>query len=141
MHTNEETIGHKECSDGSVIIASSNQLADLMANHATESVRLDKQDRDWLVQRKRQLRELCVFLGRLAHAAKNHALPNGRMVRDSEGIRRTRSKLKPIDLKSWSMWPQVTFSPYSLWLKKFCFRSESLPIHPLGITYDLLFWL
>ena len=72
----------------------SNQLADLMARHAAETVRLDQQDRSWLIHRERQLCELCVFLGRLTHAANNHALPDGKVVRDSDGIWRNRSKPK-----------------------------------------------
>ena len=43
---------------------------------------------------ERQLRELCVFLGRLTHAANNHVLPDGKVVRDSDGSRRMRSKPK-----------------------------------------------
>ena len=90
-HTNEDAIGRKQCSDGSVITDTmwhSNQLVDLMAKHAAESARLSKQDRVWLIHRERQLRELCVFLGRLTHAANNHVLPDGKVVRDSEGTRR-----------------------------------------------------
>ena len=77
-HSSEDAVGRKQSSDGSVITATmwrSNQLADLMAKHAAESVRLDQQDRSWLIHRERQLCELCVFLGRLTHAANNHALP------------------------------------------------------------------
>jgi hypothetical protein len=96
-HTNEDAIGRKQCSDGSVITDTmwrSNQLVDLMAKHAAESVRLGKQDRDWLIHRERQLCELCIFLGRLTHAANNHLLPDGKVVRDSDGTRRKRSKPK-----------------------------------------------
>ena len=57
----------------------STQLAELMTKHAAESVRLDKQDRDWQVHRECQLRELSVFLGRLTHAANNHGLHDGKV--------------------------------------------------------------
>ena len=43
-------------------------------------------------QRKRQLCELCVFLGTLTHAANNHALLDGKVVRDSDQIWRKKSK-------------------------------------------------
>ena len=65
-----------------------------MAKPAAETVRLDEQDRSWLIHKERQLCELCVFLERLAHAANNHALPDGKVMRDFDGIWRTRSNTK-----------------------------------------------
>ena len=94
-HADEEAIGRKECNNGSVIIdkmCRSNQVVDLVAKHAAESVSLRKQDRCWLVHRERQVREFYVFLERLTHVANNHALPDGKVVRDSDGTWRKRSK-------------------------------------------------
>ena len=89
-HTGHSSIGQKECSDGtfvSEIMWSANQIADLLAKKAAESVRICSSQRKWLLDRERQLQELLLFLGRLTCVANAFELPDGTVVRDSTAVK------------------------------------------------------
>ena len=100
-HLSEERIADARCSDGSAVTVDmwcANQMADLLAKDAAESVRHNLQTREWLTDRQKQLRELAVFVGKLTHEANNFKCGDGAILRDSEasknfsGVQRRRAR-------------------------------------------------
>ena len=90
-HTGSASVGCAKCSDGTVLsegMRLANQMADLLAKDAAEMIRLDEAVRRLLKVRFKQATEVAIFLGRLTLEAGAHRLPDGRIVRDSEGLGR-----------------------------------------------------
>ena len=94
-HTSKAAIGQTYCSDGQPVCDlkwSSNQLVDLLAKAAAESVRVPSSVRHWLVSRDEQILDLVVFVGKLTHAANSHTRPDGVVLRDAEPMPKGRAK-------------------------------------------------
>ena len=94
-HTSKAAIGRTYCSDGQPVCDlkwSSNQLVDLLAKAAAESVRVPSGVRHWLVSRDEQILDLVVFVGKLTHAANSHTRPDGVVLRDAEPMPKGRAK-------------------------------------------------
>ena len=88
-HTSADRIGEAKCSDGSTLTEHmwyANQLVDLLAKQAAESVRHERHLLDWTQERYRQLVEVAMFVGKLTYEAGAHVLPDGKVARDSEGL-------------------------------------------------------
>jgi len=60
-----------------------NQLVDLLAKEAAETVRLPVSTRLWLQERLTQLKDVAIFVGKLTYEAGAHQLANGGFARDS----------------------------------------------------------
>ena len=97
-HTPESSIGHRHCSDGSLLseeLWGANQIVDLLAKYAADGARVAESSRVWFHKYEAKVRELATYLGRLTYEANNFCLPNGDVVRDSDAselIRRVRVK-------------------------------------------------
>jgi hypothetical protein len=88
-HTTESSIGQKRCSDGRLVSEEmwhANQLVDLMAKGAAESIRVSGTFRSWLSFREKQLTDLVVFIGKLTYAANAWVGPDGSKLRDADGL-------------------------------------------------------
>ena len=88
-HTSQDRIGEAKCSDGNSLTEDmwcANQLVDLLAKQAAESVRHDKVLLDRVAEGLAQLKEVAMFVGKLTCEAGSHVLPDGQVTRDSEGL-------------------------------------------------------
>ena len=82
-----DRIDEVSCSDGAAVTEAmwcANQMADLLAKQAAESVQHLPATRSWLQSREKQLKQLAIFVGKLNCEANAHKLPDGSVVRDSE---------------------------------------------------------
>ena len=94
-HLSDSSVGHAVCSNGQVVAEDmwlSNQLVDVMAKSAGESVQLPASFRSSFRERERQLEELFVFLGQLTVAANAHDCGDGSVLRDSDACRARRKR-------------------------------------------------
>ena len=76
-------------------VGGANQLADLLAKHAAESVRLSLGVRSAMQQREKKILELVKYVGKLTHEANHLSDGNGKFLRDSNpGPKRARKGKK-----------------------------------------------
>ena len=88
-HTSVGMVGQAMCSDGMPMCSTrwaSNQIVDLMAKDAAETVRVSAGTRKWLVHRDSQLCELLKYLGKLTFEVNNFPGPGGSAIRDSSPL-------------------------------------------------------
>ena len=86
-HTPESSIGHRRCSDGSILsedLWSANQIVDFLAKYAAEGARVTASSRVWFLKYDPKVRELVRYLGLLTYEANMCCLPNGEFIRDSD---------------------------------------------------------
>ena len=97
-HTTESNYQYALCSDGLYVTEDmweANQLADLLAKHAAESVRLSLGVRSAMQQREKKILELVKYVGKLTHEANHLSDGNGKFLRDSNpGPKRARKGKK-----------------------------------------------
>jgi hypothetical protein len=126
------------CSDGLPVCAirwASNQLVDLMAKSAAESVRVSPSVREWLEARDAQLMELLVYIGKLTFEANHLIGPDGKPIRDAEafpkrgpkkGCKKKSKPCEPVVInKGKSKATKVSDDWISAWSKS-CERSRRL---------------
>ena len=92
-HTSEASIGERLCSDGVPVsgdLWSANQIVDMLAKQSADSVRLSQSFRSSFNFKEAKAFELAKYLGQVTFEANNHVSGDGKVIRDSEPMKRVR---------------------------------------------------
>lgn len=98
-HSSETSVRWLACSDGTFVdhdMWCANQVCDMFAKQAANSVRVPRSNRNQLLHRQKQLRELLMYLGRVTYAANRFSRADGVVVRDSTANQALESKRRRV---------------------------------------------